>query len=78
MNKNIKPGMWMVLYDEYTECNMMVKVIEVDNLTKTATVSMDLASKKTDKPEPWVTEVSFDALKIPTLKTKKNKKHIEK
>lgn len=78
MNKKIKPGMWMMLYDEYSEGNIMVKVLKVDEGTKTATVYMDLAAKKTDEPVPYETEVPFENLMIPTIKVKKNKKHIEK
>ena len=78
MDKKIKPGMWMVFYDEYAESNIMVKVISVDTLSNTATVYMDLAAKKTDNPVPYESDISLDKLKFPAIKIKKNKKQIEK
>ena len=73
----IKPGMWMMLCDNYLEWNIMVKVLKVDEGNKTAIVYTDLAAKKTDEPRPYETEVSLDNLKLPSITSKKNKKHIE-
>lgn len=72
MNK-INPGMWMLLCDNYTHENIMVKVLKVDYLQKTAKVYMDLAAKKTDEEKPYETEVPLDCLKLPSVKTKKSK-----
>lgn len=76
--KNIRPGMWMVLSDKCAEGNVMVRVMAVNEVSKTATVYMDLAAKKNDEARPYVTEVDFEFLQMPTIKIKKNKKHIEK
>lgn len=71
--KNITVGSWMLLYDDISEQNVMVKILDKDDASKTATVKMDLAVRKTDKPEEYIATVRYDDLRQPHLKVKQKR-----
>lgn len=72
--KNVVVGSWVLFLDECSKEKVMVKVVEVDNLNRIATVLMNLAVRKGEPPKKYRMRVSFDEIKQPVLKIKPKKK----
>lgn len=69
--EKINVGSWMLLFDSISEQNIMVKILSKNDELKIATVEMDLAVRKTDKSEKYITDVKYEDLHQPRLKPKK-------
>lgn len=76
-NKNlitsVQVGSWVLYYDSYSKEKVMVKVISKNDINRTAIVSLNLAVRKGELPQQYQMEVSYDELRKPRLKIKKQR-----